>query len=446
MIPAEKPTRVRYQVLGVVCVVYLITYLDRVCISVAAPLMMEEYQLSTLQWGAVLSAFSWTYAAFQIPIGALSDRLGPRRILAAIVTFWSLMTGLTAIAWNFTSLLVMRLLFGLGEAGAFPTATRAFAHWIPATERGLAQGLTHACARLGGAITPLIVAVMMAQWGWRSAFYAFAALGIVWALGWYYWYRDTPSAFREKWGRINAAEIELINPGAKRPKSGIPLRVLMRSRNLWFLSLSYPTYCYTLWIFLSWLPSYLVDARGFSILKMGIFASLPLLAGTIGDTLGGVLSDRLWKRTKNGRFSRRVVAMGGMLVAAAFMIPGALTDSPYLAVFYLACSLFGLEMAVGVYWAVCLDVGHEYAGAVSGMMNTCGNIGSALSPLAFGAILHYTGSWIYPFVVASGLLLIGSALWMKVDPELSVAEELGLAPQGEPGAVGGRRGELKVES
>jgi len=423
----EKPTRVRRLVLFAVCLVYLITYLDRVNISVAAPLMMKHFGLNKLQWGLVLSVFSWTYSSFQIPIGMLSDKFGPRKILAAIVFFWSLMTAATAMAWSLASLVVIRLLFGVGEAGAFPTATRAFSHWMPSSERGFAQGVTHGASRFGGAVTPVIVAMIMARWGWRSVFFIFAITGFVWSGFWYFWYRDKPTEYTQRWGSVNQAEIDLIDggkSGKKIPK--LKFKTLLKSKNMWFLSLSYPTYCYVIWIYLTWLPAYLVEARGFSIIKMGIFASLPLMAGTIGDTLGGWLSDKIWRRTGRGTFARRVVAMTGMLVAAAFMIPGALAHSAYMAVFLLACSLFGLEMAVGVYWAVCLDVGHEYAGTVSGMMNSIGNIGSALSPLVFGAILQFTGSWVYPFIVASGILVVGVLLWLGVNPELSVADELGL--------------------
>lgn len=201
---------------------------------------------------------------------------------------------------------------------------------------------------------------------------------------------------------------------------------------MWALCIGYLCYCWNIWIYLTWLPTYLVDARGFTLLKMGIFASLPLLAGTIGDTLGGWLSDKIWKKTGRGKFSRRVVAMTGLLVAAVFMIPGALTDSANMAVFFLACSLFGLEMAVGVYWAVCLDVGHEYAGTVSGMMNCIGNIGSFGSPLVFGMIVQYTGSWVYPFVVASVLLVIAALLWLWTNPEISIVDELHLSDEPTP--------------
>ena len=424
----EKPTRVRHWVLFLVCLVYFITYLDRVNISVAAPIISKEFDISKTELGVIFSAFSLSYFLFQIPIGMLGDRIGPRKVLTYLVGFWSVMTAVTAGAWNFTSMVVIRFLFGIGEAGAFPNATRAFSNWIPATERGFAQGLTHAFSRFGGAVTPLIVAPLMLAVGWRISFIICAVIGLTWSAVWFFWYRDNPTAFNEKWGGINQAELDIITQGkgVKKAAPKLPFKTMMKSKNLWVLCIGYFCYCYNIWIYLTWLPTYLVDARGFTILKMGIFASLPLLAGTIGDTLGGWLSDKIWQRTGRGRFSRRIVAMAGMLIAAAFMIPGAMTDSANLAVFLLACSLFGLEMAVGVYWAVALDIGHEYAGTVSGMMNCIGNIGSFASPLLFGIIVQSTGSWVYPFLVASALLVIGALLWLKTDPELSVHEELKL--------------------
>jgi len=424
----EKPTKMRMWVLFVVCLVYFITYLDRVNISVAAPVMMKQFGISKVELGTVFSAFSLSYFLFQIPIGMMGDKYGPRKVLAGLVTFWSIMTGVTGLAWNYVSLLVIRFIFGIGEAGAFPNATRAFSNWMPATERGFAQGLTHGFSRFGGAVAPMIVAPLMVAMGWREAFYICAVIGLVWAAVWYFWYRDNPAEFKAKWGGINDAEIKLIEQGKAVRKAGakLPFSTLMKSKNMWILCIGYFCYCYNIWIYLTWLPTYLVDGRGFTIIKMGIFASLPLLAGTIGDTLGGWLSDVIWRKTGRGRFARRIVAMTGMLIAAAFMIPGAMTASANMAVFFLACSLFGLEMAVGVYWAVCLDVGHEYAGTVSGMMNCIGNAGSFLSPIIFGAIVQYTGSWVYPFILASAILVVGSLLWLKTDPETSIIDELGL--------------------
>jgi sugar phosphate permease len=424
-----KPTRVRYWVLFIVCLVYLITYLDRVNISVAAPMLLKDFGISKVELGVVFSSYAISYALFQIPVGMLGDKYGPRKVLAAIVAFWSVMTAITPLAWDFVSLVVISFIFGIGEAGAFPNATRAFSHWIPSTERGFAQGLTHAFARGGGAVTPIMIAPLMVAFGWKISFLICAVIGLGWAIIWYFWYRDKPAEFNERWPEsVNQAELELIGQGkvTKKAAPKLPFNKLIQSKNMWALCIGYFCYCYVIWIYLSWLPTYLVDARGFTIMKMGIFASLPLLAGTIGDTMGGWLSDLIWKRTNKGKFARRVVAITGSLVSAIFLIPAAMTDSANLAVALLACSLFGMEMSVGVYWAVCLDVGHEYAGTVSGMMNSIGNLGSALSPIAFGMIVQHTGSWVYPFLVASGLLVIAAVLWTRINPETSLADELHL--------------------
>lgn len=420
-----KPTHKRYGVLFVVCCIYFITYLDRVNMSVAAPIMMREYGIDKVQLGMVFSAFMLSYVILQLPVGMLGDRFGPRLVLSGMVAVWSLVTLSTTLAWSFAALVGFRLLFGCTEAGAFTLATRAFSHWIPATERGFAQGLTHGFSRLGGAVTPVLLAPIIFAYGWRVAFVLCAAVGLIWAAFWFIWYRDTPKQFNDAWGGVSEAEIDLINRD-KKPKNGkrLGIATMCRSRNMWALCAGYFCYVYNLWIFLTWLPTYLVDARGFTILKMGIFASIPLLAGTLGDTLGGWLSDQIWKRTGRANFSRRVVGMAGLIVAACFMIPGAMTASAPLAVTFLAASLFGLEMAVGVYWAVCLDIGDEYAGTVASMMNCFGNIGSILSPFVFGVIVQRTGSWTYPFLVAAAILVVGALLWLLIRPGQTVAEEL----------------------
>jgi sugar phosphate permease len=388
-------------------------------------MMSKDFGISKAELGVVFSAFNLSYFLFQVPAGMLGDKYGSRLVLGGLVFIWSVMTAATALAWSLTSLIVIRFLFGAGESGAFATATRAFSFWIPATERGFAQGLTHGFSRFGGAVTPMIIAPLAVAHGWGFSFYLCAAIGLIWAVVWYYWYRDTPQEYIERWGGINQAEIDMINQGkTKKQVAKLPLKTMLKSKSMWALCFSYVGYCYCMWIYLTWLPTYLVEARGFTLLKMGIFASFPLLAGTIGDTLGGWLSDKIWQRTGNGKFARRVVAMTGLLVAAAFMIPGAQTESPNLAVFFLAFALFGLEMSVGVYWAVCLDIGHEYAGTVSGLMNGVGQAGAFVSPLLFGIIVQSTGSWVYPFLIASALLVISALLWLRIDPRISIAQEV----------------------
>ncbi len=423
-----KPTRVRHLVLAMVCLVYFIAFIDRVNISVAAPAIMQEFALSKVELGVVFAAFSAGYVLFQIPFGRLGDRLGPRIVLTGLVTVWSVMTGVTGLTWNLASLVAARLGTGVGQAGALPTATRAFSDWIPASGRGFFQGLTQACARFGSAVGPWIVAPIVAAWGWRPAFYLCAVVGLVWVGLWYFWYRDNPREYLRRWGGINQEELDLITHGRNpsRVVPALPVRRLLQSRNMWALCASYFGYCLCFWIFITWLPTYLVEARGFSFLGMGFFASVPFLLGTAGCITGGWLSDKILARTKNLKLARRLVAIPGLLWAAFFLIPGVMTSSPFVSIACLAASLFGLELSVGVFWAVCLDIGHEHAGTVSGMMNCLGSASSIGAPFLFGAIVQYTGSWEYPFLVASAFLFAGALLLLRFDPELTLSQELHL--------------------
>lgn len=436
-----RPTRVRHTVLFLLVLHYANTYMDRVAIAAAAPMIQDEFAFDQITLGLIFSAFSLSYALFQIPGGWLADKFGPRRVLTAIVSYWSVFTILTAAAWNAASMLVIRFLFGVGEAGAFPAATRAFSRWLPSTERGFAQGITHSGARLAGAITPPIVAVMMVTWGWRSAFVVFGLMGFVWGAVWYWYYRDRP----ELHPGINDAELLVIReqqPASAEevvdeapadvttvadetavPESDgatrVPWKVLLSSRNMWLICLMYFCYVYTFWIYLSWLPTYLVESRGFSLLAGGIFAGLPLLAGAVTNTLGGWLSDRL-SASRGLRFGRRVIAISGFVAGVIFIIPGVMVDSPIWAVVFLTLAAAGLEFTTGVSWAVVIDVGEEYAGTVSAMMNMFGNLGGTLSPFVFGVLVQVTGNWEIPFLIASGLCVVAGLLWLKIDPERSV--------------------------
>ena len=422
-----RATRGRWYILLLISLMYLITYLDRVNISTAAPVISKEFGFDKITMGAIFSAFVWAYALFQVPGGWLGDRLGPRRILTAIVTYWSVMTAATAMAGSAVSFIVVRFLFGIGEAGAFPVATRAMQLWYPREERGFVQGITHSASRAGAAIAPPIVVAIMSTLGWQWVFYICGAVGLVWAALWYLSYRDLP----EDHHMVNQIELQRIrgldqagniNQPTTEAKASVPWATLLRSPNMWAIMCAYFTYVYCLWIFLSWLPSYLVEFRHFTLIKVGIFASLPLWAGVIGDTVGGLATDWLLKRTGSAKLARRSVAIVGMLGCCAFIVPAALTEDAYTAVYCLTAALFFLECTIGPSWAVPMDVGGKYSGTVSGMMNMAGNIGGALSPLVFGFLVHY-GSWQAPFIVAASLLVLGAAVWaFWLDPDVSVLE------------------------
>jgi len=416
---SARPTRVRHIVLWLTVAAYMITYMDRVVISAAVPVIQKEFGFSLVTMGWILAAFRWGYALFQIPGGWLGDRIGPRRALALIVTWWSLFTSATALAWNAASMAAFRFLFGVGEAGAFPIATRSLSRWMLPTERGYAQGLTHAGSRLGAAFTPPIVVLLIAAYGWRTPFFVFGAVGILWALVWYLYYRDTPEEHRS----VNAAEREMIHRALGGPRSrtsrSVPWARIFGNRNLWVLSLMYALYGYCLAVYIDWFPKYLNEHRGFNLKEMGFYASLPLLAGTLGDLLGGWSSDRLAVWTGNLRWARRAVGTSGFLVAATGISLAALTPDPVSSVWYSCLGMFGLEVTVGVSWAIPLDVGGDFAGSVSAVMNTCGNIGGAISPALLAYLVRGYG-WEMPFLVAAGLSVVAALLFTRIDATKSI--------------------------
>jgi sugar phosphate permease len=286
----------------------MITYMDRVVISSAVPAIRAEFGFDLLTMGWILASFRWGYALFQIPGGWLGDRIGPRRALTLIVSWWSGFTALTAATWSAGSMAACRFLFGVGEAGAFPIATRSLSRWMLPSERGFAQGATHAGSRLGAALTPPLVVALIAAWSWRAPFFVFGLLGLVWAATWLWYYRDTP----DEHGGVNEAERTLIHSSLGALRSGttrrVPWRRLLSHPTIWYLSAMYFCYAYCISVYLDWFPTYLQEHRGFSLRQMGFYAMLPLLAGTAGDLLGEWISDLFLKRTGDLKRARRVGA------------------------------------------------------------------------------------------------------------------------------------------
>ena len=412
---AQRPTHVRHVVLGLTVAAYMITYMDRQILAVARPVIRQELGISLVMMGWITFSFRMAYALFQIPGGWLGDRFGARRALTLVVTWWSLFTGFTAMAWNGVSMLVIQVFFGLGEAGAFPIATRSLARWMRPTERGFAQGITHAGSRLGAALTPPIVVLIMVKFGWRAAFLAFGLLGVIWSVLWFAYYRDTP----EEHAGVNQAERDLIGAGRKR-SGEIPWRKILSHSNLWILAVMYFCYNFNLNVYNDWFPTYLHDSRGMTLAKMGLYASLPLFAGTLGDLGGGWFSDIVLKRTGNVNLARRWVAIAGFLLSAAATIPAIFSHDPKVSVAFYCVAFFGLEWTVGVSWAVPLDIGGDFAGSVSAVMNTLGNVGGAMS----AAVVTYTASrfgWNTPFLITSALCVMAAILYLKIDASKRIA-------------------------
>jgi len=416
---SQRPTRVRYVVLGLTVLAYMITYMDRQILAVARPVIRDELGISLVMMGWITFGFRIAYALFQIPGGWLGDKFGARRALTAVVTWWSIFTAITALAWNAVSMLVIQVFFGLGEAGAFPIATRSLSRWMRPTERGFAQGVTHAGSRLGAALTPLVLAGftifglhwggVIPKFGWRVAFLIFGLIGVAWAITWFFYYRDTPHEHKS----VNTAELELIGTGRKRPGS-VPWKKILRHGNLWVLAVMYFCYNFNLNVYNDWFPTYLHDSRGMTLATMGLYASLPLFAGTLGDLMGGWFSDHVLRRTRNVNLARRWVAIAGFVVSGAATIPAVLAGDPQTSVAYYCLAFFALEWTVGISWAIPLDIGGDYAGSVSAVMNTLGNIGGALSSTVVTYLVRGYG-WNTPFFVTVGLCLAAALLYLKID-------------------------------
>jgi sugar phosphate permease len=410
---APRPTHARHVVLWLTVALYMITYMDRVVMSTVAPEMRKDLGIDLTTMSFIIGAFSWSYALFQIPGGVLGDKLGPRRALSLIVIWWSAFTSFTAMAVSATALFAIRFLFGVGEAGAFPIATRSFSRWIVTTQRGYAQGVTHAGSRLGGAIALPLTTWIMLNFGWRTAFFAFATLGVVWATTWYWYYRDSPSEH----AGVNATELELIQKGIAEEKGKareVPWAQILNSPTLWFLSAMYFCYNYSLNVYYNWLPTYLREFRHVTLAEMGFYGTLPLLAGVAGDTLGGWVSDRMLKRTRNVHLARRWVAIPGFILCAFATVPAVFATDVQASIMFYMLAFFALEWTVGISWAVPLDIGGDFAGSISAFMNMCGNIGGAIATSGLGLIVAYFG-WNVPFLITGVLTVLAALLYLKID-------------------------------
>lgn len=397
----------------------VITYVDRVGISQALPDIRRDLGLTTIQATWTLSVFAWAYAVFEIPGGWMGDRIGPRRVLMRIVLWWSLFTAATGWAWNGASLIVTRGLFGAGEAGAFPNLTRMLTTWLPVKERERAQALVWLATRISGAFTPLLVTLLIQAVGWRRTFEIFGAIGAVWAIIFFRWYRDQPSQHPA----VNAAELALLPPARETAiaESGVPWGVIFSNRHVWLLSIQYMCLAYGWWFYINWLPSYLRSARGTSVTFGAVLAGLPLLLGGAGCLLSAAVVPRLSARIGSVAAARRVVATTGFLGASACIIIFTGIEDPVRAMFVLGMAGFFNDFIMPVAWASTMDIGGRYAGTVSGAMNTLGSIAGALSVTVVGYLLVWTGNnWTLTFYISAAIYLLGAVCWQFLDSHTPV--------------------------
>jgi MFS transporter, ACS family, glucarate transporter len=417
---AQAPaTHARYTTVVFAMTLAIVTYVDRVCISQAAPLISGDLGLTKVEMAWAFSVFGWAYALFEIPGGWLADRLGPRRVLMRIVIWWSFFTAATGWAWNVVSLLVTRTLFGMGEAGCFPNLTRIFTLWLPQHERERAQASLWLAARWGGAFTPILVTYVLDYVSWRRAFELFGLLGLVWAIAFFRWFRDDPRTHP----KVNAAELAIMPPPRQSAiaHGPTPWAELSSSRSVWLLGLQYVALSYGWYFYITWLPTYLREVRGTG-LKMGaILAGLPLLLGGIGCLISGWIVPRLARVVGSMGLARKIVAIVGFVGASVSVIAFTRISDPANAMIVLGIAGLFNDFVMPPAWAACMDVGGRYSGTVSGSMNMMGNIAGALSPLAVGYLLAWTGqNWTMTFYVSAAVYSLGAVCWLFLDPETPI--------------------------
>ena len=461
--PVEKPTSVRYGVLGFACALATITYLDRVSFGTVASNIEGEFGLTETQKGMLFTAFALAYSMFEVPTGWLGDKYGARTTLIRIVLWWSIFTVLTGSIFPtpgsmvaFGLMLAVRFLFGMGEAGAYPNIARAFHNWFPFQERGFAKGTVWMASRFAGGVTAFIVYALMydtvAADGkvvehWRHIFYIFGGLGVLWCVVWWFWYRDNPA---EKAG-VNAAELALIREGQKQhtDKLVVPWGKLLKSTNLWLLCVMYFCGAYGWYINITFFTGYLKDPLGIEkgtekwtsqFWIAGLMAGLPLLVGSVSCLIGGFATDFFIKRTGNQKWGRRLFGViGHGSCACCYFVAVFFMKSPWTFVLLIAFAAFWNDLTMGSAWASCLDIGKRYSGIVAGCMNTVGNLGGALAGVLTGKILDwYTGDLARDsaaFVAAKNegwtvnILLYGTAYvvavfcWLWFDATKPVAPE-----------------------
>lgn len=419
----------RYRILGLVSSLVVVMYLDRLCISVAGPRIQSDLHFSTTDWGWVIGAFTLAYAAFEVPSGMLADRIGPRRVITRIVLWWSTFTFATGLAGGLRSMLIVRFLFGAGEAGAFPSTAAVISRWIPAAERGRCNSVIWISSGLGGILTPLLVVPIQQAFGWRAAFFLFGAVGIIWSVFWYAKFRDSPHEV----AAVSKQERDAIGYHPQASHVGVSWRHLLRQRNYILLLCMYHCYCWGGYFYLSWLPTYLQMGRGLTEDAMKIAASLTSATGMLGTIAGGFLSDALVRRA-GLRAGRCFPAAAGLILSGLLLGTTAFTTNNIFAVAGLCLGLASMNFMLPVTWALCVDLGRKHAGSVTGSMNMAGQIGSFISSVAFGYLVKWLGNYNDALVPLAAMLVLSGLLYLGINPAKPLFTES--EPQVPSGAAG----------
>ncbi|GAL90531.1 MFS transporter [Jejuia pallidilutea] len=399
----------------------LLLYVDRVCISSAKDSISGDLGLNDIQMGWVLSAFALGYALFQVPGGALGDKYGVRKVMTGIMILWSVFTSLTGAAWNYASMLFFRFIFGAGEAGAFPNISRAAFSWIPTKERGAFQGINFSGSRLGAAFALPLVAYLIDSWGWRNIFYFFGAVGFLFAIAFYAFFRNKPEDHPGLSDEEKKYIVKNRQQEVERKGGNLPLGKILSSNNVILAMVQYIGSNFIFFFMLTWLFPYIKAKYELGLVATGFYAMLPLLAGALGNWVSGFMVDAIYK-TGKWKQSRQIPATIGFVLVVIGILSSLYMDTALGAVLCLSVAIFGADMTLSPSWSFCMDIGEENSGKVSGMMNMAGNIGAFTTALAFPYLREWTGSDEPFFYVAAALGFVAIFCWYFMNPNKKLSD------------------------
>jgi len=401
----------------------VLLYIDRACISTAKADICKDLNFDIKQFGWIMAIFTLGYAIMQTPSGLLADRKGPRFVITFIVSVWSVLTAVTGFAWNYVSMLVIRFLFGAGEAGAFPALSKVVYNWYPLKERGIIQGINFSGSRIGAAFALPLVAWMITQIGWRHSFLVFGLIGILFGIVWYFVFRDKPEESR----LVGEYEKEYMMANRQQPSiSGIAKKLQMSklysSSNVWMAMVQYICSNFTFYFTLTWMFPFIKEKFAMDPVEAGMYASIPLIAGAVGNWVSGILVDAIY-RTGKLNLSRRLPSFIGFALAAFGMVMVTVSDSSSASIIFLAIAVFGADMTLSPSWAFCIDIGKENAGVVSGTMNMAGNLGAFVTIIAYPYLFSWTGSNLPFFYICAGLSAVAIVMWSMMRPDKAIISE-----------------------
>ncbi|MER5439738.1 MFS transporter [Streptomyces sp. NPDC002790] len=414
--PNQRRSRVRWVMIWLAFAGLLISYVDRANLSVALPYMTHDLNIDPALSGLLLGAFFWTYSLFQIPMGWLVDRFGSRMLYAAAVAWWSLITVAMAAVRGLGTLIGARLLLGIGEAAAFPACTKVVERWFPRQERGTASGIYDSGARGGTLLATPVVTALIAVVGWRGSFVITGALGLIWVVFWLKMYREP----REH-PKVNAAELAHIEAGQAQ-ETDAPADApqprwqdLLRYRTIWGMALGFACQSFVIYFFITWFPSYLVEARGFSLLSLGILGMIPAITAFIGNFVGGWATDALVRRGHSLTLARKSCIVAGMLVSSVIGL-AAVVDSSAMALILLSLSFGGVTFATSSIVTLPADVApvstRPWASTIQGFQNSLSNLAGVASPFVIGLLYSRTGSFTGGLVAAAGVAVAGCLVYL----------------------------------